>query len=372
MTLRHASFFSGVGGLDLGFHRAGIATVSLSEIDPYASAVLAERFPEVPNLGDITKLNGEEIPDAEVWSGGFPCQDLSVAGKRRGFEDGTRSSLAFSYLDLVARRRPRWVVLENVPGIFTSNGGRDFGRLIREVVEIGYGIAWRTMDARFFGVAQRRRRVFIVAALDEAFGGFGAERAAEVLFKCEGSCGHRREGDEVGSETSRDSRRGPERGERSETHAEGDGASNGVPGRVDDRESMVGYQVRTDNKNGNFSALEATVANSISAIWGSETSHRSMTLVAPFRKSARVSSPGSPESWVDDGVANTLNSFDVGDIRTTHAVVGTGVEDDESLPVELDGHRYRVCGNGVVPAVAEWIGTRIGRVDVEYFEGGPE
>ncbi len=82
--MRHASFFSGVGGLDLGFHNAGIETVSLSEIDPYASAVLAERFVGVPNLGNILEVKADDIPAAEIWSGGFPCQDLSVAGKRAG------------------------------------------------------------------------------------------------------------------------------------------------------------------------------------------------------------------------------------------------------------------------------------------------
>ena len=95
--MRHASFFSGVGGLDLGFERAGIETVSVSEIDPYANAVLAERFPDAPNLGSITEVDANDIPEADIWSGGFPCQDLSVAGKRAGFA-GKRSSLASSSL----------------------------------------------------------------------------------------------------------------------------------------------------------------------------------------------------------------------------------------------------------------------------------
>ncbi len=180
--MRHASFFSGVGGLDLGFERAGIETVSVSEIDPYASMVLSERFPGAPNLGDITEIDANDIPEADIWSGGFPCQDLSVAGKRAGFE-GKRSSLAFTYLDLVERRRPRWLVLENVPGLFSSNQGRDFLRLLGEMDDLGYSIAWRTLDARYFGVPQRRRRVFIVACLEP-------NRAEQVLFECEGGCGH--------------------------------------------------------------------------------------------------------------------------------------------------------------------------------------
>ena len=180
--MRHASFFSGVGGLDLGFERAGIETVSVSEIDPYANTVLAERFPGAPNLGSITEINADDIPEADIWSGGFPCQDLSVAGKRAGFS-GKRSSLAFTFLDLVEQRRPRWLVLENVPGLFSSNQGRDFLRLLSEMDELGYSVAWRTLDARYFGVAQRRRRVFIVASLEP-------NRAEQVLFECEGVCGH--------------------------------------------------------------------------------------------------------------------------------------------------------------------------------------
>ena len=113
--MRHASFFSGAGGLDIGFARAGIYTVSVSEIDPYACAVLTERFPDAPNLGSITEVGPNDIPEADIWSGGFPCQDLSVAGKRAGFA-GKRSSLAFTFLDLVEQRRPRWLLLENEIG----------------------------------------------------------------------------------------------------------------------------------------------------------------------------------------------------------------------------------------------------------------
>lgn len=444
MTLRHASFFSGVGGLDLGFHRAGIATVSLSEIDPYASAVLAERFPEVPNLGDITKLNGEEIPNAEVWSGGFPCQDLSVAGKRKGFQDGTRSSLAFTYLDLVERRLPRWLVLENVPGLFSSNGGRDFARLIREMVELGYGLAWRTLDARFFGVPQRRRRVFIVAARDEAFGGFGSERAAEVLFECEGVCGHIEASREAREETSRETS-GDASGDRGREgddllnptpNSDGVRAFDGMARRVDDRsrvvrkssfghyeetdqggtlkahggdigggsENLVAYQTRVDEKGGSFTLKEVETANSLSALWPGDTSHRSMTLIeaakngtlsfpsrfgsnaqvtedvaqsfahssgapAVYRKAARARNPEDSETWVEGEVANTLNGFDVGDVRTTHAIIGERGDEDELLPVGFDSHRYRCAGNGIVSNVAEWIGRRIVAVDRKYVSG---
>jgi site-specific DNA-cytosine methylase len=167
---------------------------------------------------------------------------------------------------------------------------------------------------------------------------------------------------------------------------------------------MTGYQTRADEKNGNFSITEAEVANSLSALWPGDTSHRSMTLVAPsesilsfpsrfgsnanvtegqaqsmahsagapavFRKSARAQTNEDSETWVDGDVANTLNSFDTGDVRTTHAIVGGTTDEDDLLPVGLDSHRYRCCGNGVVAPVAEWIGRRIVEVDRRWREEG--
>jgi site-specific DNA-cytosine methylase len=133
---------------------------------------------------------------------------------------------------------------------------------------------------------------------------------------------------------------------------------------------LMAYQTRADEKNGNFSITEAEVANSLSALWPGDTSHRSMTLVAPavFRKSARAQTNEDSETWVEGDVANTLNSFDVGDVRTTHAIVGGTQDEDALLPVGLDSHRYRCCGNGVVAPVAEWIGRRIVEVDRRWRE----
>jgi len=203
--LTHASFFSGVGGLDLGLERAGWRTVSFSEIDPYACAVLAERWPGVPNLSDITNLasgregerGGEQlrqhadgIPAATLWTGGFPCQDLSVAGKRAGMgthadRADTRSGLAYAFLDLVERYRPPAVLLENVPGLLSSHAGRDLGALLGRLGQLGYGWAYRILDAQWFGVPQRRRRVFILAidlGLDPS--GFGPAEVLAVGTRC--------------------------------------------------------------------------------------------------------------------------------------------------------------------------------------------
>lgn len=407
--LRHASFFSGVGGLDLGFEEAGIKTVSVCEIDPYASSVLAERFPDAPNLGSITEVHPDDVPEADIWSGGFPCQDLSVAGKRAGFA-GKRSSLAFTFLDLVERRRPRWIVLENVPGLFTSNRGADFGRLLHEMEQLRYGVSWRTLDARYFGVAQRRRRVFLVGSLE-------SDRAGEVLFECKSCKRHPAPSKSEGQETAERpaGRLGVagallsryykgvnstiENGQLivgSQVDTDGVRKTYGVARRVDDQRVMA-FQTRVDEKAGSFTLNEVDQANSLSALWPADTSHRSMTLTlsfpsrfgsnanvtediaqsmahsagapAVFRKSRRAQNTGDDETWVDDGIANTLNSFDVGDVRTTHAIVGGTENDDELLPTGIDSHRYRCCGNGVVAPVAEWIGRRI--VHVEGRDSSP-
>jgi DNA (cytosine-5)-methyltransferase 1 len=169
------SLFAGIGGLDLGFQRAGMQCVGYAEIDQKASAVMALRFPGVPNLGDVRNVTKETAATPDVVCGGFPCQDLSVAGKRAGLA-GERSGLWFEFHRVLAELRPQWAVIENVPGLLSSRGGRDFAVILRGLAEIGYLSAWRVLDAQYYGVAQRRRRVFIVASL-------GDGRAAQVLFE---------------------------------------------------------------------------------------------------------------------------------------------------------------------------------------------
>ena len=136
-------------------------------------------------------------PGATLWSGGFPCQDLSVAGKRAGLA-GARSGLAYTFLDLVERHRPPAILLENVPGLLSSNGGKDLGALLGRLGELGYWWAYRILDAQFFGVPQRRRRVFICAL--HAGAGFGADSAAAVLSVGARCGGHSAAGDEAGRE----------------------------------------------------------------------------------------------------------------------------------------------------------------------------
>ena len=338
--LRHASFFSGVGGVDLGFERAGIRTVSVSEIDPFARSVLASRFPGVQQLGDIVALADRELSSmvqptadalqrrsgsvdgeggaassddwksADIWSAGFPCQDLSIAGKRKGFGEGKRSVLAFTFLDLVERFRPRWLVLENVPGLYTSNDGRDFLALLNEMDQLGYGISWRSLDARFFGVPQRRRRVFIVASL-------GSDRAGEVLLECEGGCGHTQAGRSSWQET-------------------------------------PGYSERSPD-----------VAGALLARY-----HKGATSTVENGQLIVVGAQADPSGVrATDGVAGRVDNSGpstAGAAFPTEEDVRMNARD--LLPIGLDSNRYKVCGNGVVANVAEWIGHRLVEVDRKWTE----
>lgn len=215
--MRVGSLFSGIGGIDLGFERAGFEVAWQCEIDPHARRVLERHWPGVHIYGDVREV-GSGADAVDVLVGGFPCQDVSVAGRRAGLA-GERSGLWFEFHRVLRELRPGWVVIENVPGLLSSCGclacgavrriirvhaylrrkreirescaicraggamlrshrGRDFALLLRGLVELGYGVCWRILDAQHFGVAQRRRRVFIVGHL-------GDGRAAEVLFEPE-------------------------------------------------------------------------------------------------------------------------------------------------------------------------------------------
>lgn len=176
MGFRYVSIFSGVEAATLAWEPLGWEPVAFSEIEPFPCAVLAERWPDVPNLGDITKIDWKEEIDGaiDLVVGGSPCQSFSVAGKREGLKGA--SGLMFEYIRCVQELRPRWFLWENVPGALTSEDGGAFGQLLREMDELGYSLAWRVLDAQFFRVAQRRRRLFLVGHL-------GAESPAEVLFE---------------------------------------------------------------------------------------------------------------------------------------------------------------------------------------------
>lgn len=163
--MRVASFFAGIGGFDLGFQRAGMQIVFQCEINTFNSKVLKKHWPNVNRHNDINDLDCGDIPESDLWCAGFPCQDVSLAnnGKRQGLKGG-RSGLFYRFASLVEVRQPKWIVMENVPGLLTSQKGQDFRYILNWLDELGYGVAWRILDSKFFGTPQRRRRVFIVAS----------------------------------------------------------------------------------------------------------------------------------------------------------------------------------------------------------------
>jgi DNA (cytosine-5)-methyltransferase 1 len=178
--MKVASFFSGIGGFELAFENVGMETVFQCEINSFSQKVLKKHWPDVRLWDDINTLTHEGIPEADLWCGGFPCQDLSSAnqGKRKGL-NGKRSGLFYKFAELASHHKPKWIVLENVPGLLNSHQGDDFKILIEEMDELGYGVSWRVLDAKYFGTPQRRRRTYIVASL-------GNLSSAEVLFEPEG------------------------------------------------------------------------------------------------------------------------------------------------------------------------------------------
>ena len=215
--LKLMSLFDGSGGFPLAGAMHGIMPVYASEIEPYPIAVSKSHFPYVKHLGGVTEINGAELAPVDVVTFGSPCQDLSVAGMQKGIHDGARSNLFFQAVRIIKEMRdkdartgrtnehirPRFAVWENVPGAYSSNGGHDFQAVLQALAEIagpdfsipfpekgkwtkagcivgdGWSIAWRTLDAQFWGVPQRRKRIYLVAD-------FASECAGEILFEREG------------------------------------------------------------------------------------------------------------------------------------------------------------------------------------------
>lgn len=156
--MRFISFFAGIGGFDLGLERAGHTCVAQVEIDEFCRKILTKHWPNVPKYGDINELNGNELPEAELWCGGFPCQDISVAGKAAGIH-GKRSGLFFSFSSLIRKVRPKHVILENVSALLY----RGMGELLGEFSSIGYDAEWDCISAFEFGAPHKRGRIFIHA-----------------------------------------------------------------------------------------------------------------------------------------------------------------------------------------------------------------
>jgi DNA (cytosine-5)-methyltransferase 1 len=172
--MRVASFFAGIGGFDLGFERAGCEVVFQCEIDPHCQQILKRHWPRTPLHDDIKTLQSSAIPEADIWTAGWPCQDLSNANVRRAGLAGERSGLFFRFMELVRSNTPRWLVMENVPGLLSAGEGTAFESVVDEIEKVGYLGGWTTCNTLDFGLPQDRERVVIVAS-------FRTDSAYQVL-----------------------------------------------------------------------------------------------------------------------------------------------------------------------------------------------
>ena len=181
--MKYLSVCSGIEAASVAWHPLGWQSAFYSEIEPFPCSVLAHHYPDVPNHGDMTKFQEWTNHAVDVLVGGTPCQSFSVAGLRKGLAD-PRGNLMLTYLAIADKYRPEWLVWENVPGVLSSNNGRDFGAFLGGLAQLGYGFAYRILDAQYFGLAQRRKRVFVVA------NSRNWRRAAAVLFERESLSGN--------------------------------------------------------------------------------------------------------------------------------------------------------------------------------------
>jgi len=335
--MTHGSLFSGIGGFDEGFRRAGFEAIWQVEKEPFCRAVLATRFTEAFRFNDVKECGKHNLGAVDVLTAGFPCQDLSVAGKRAGLE-GSRSGLFWEVVRILGELKPTWFVLENVPGLFSSCEGRDFAVVLNALDELGYGLAWRVLNSQFFGVAQRRRRVFIV-------GCFGKPCPAEVLFEPESSGGNF----ETCGET------------RKELASEIAASLRGVGG------SPRGFTL--DAEQGLAVAISASAGHHGHSSPRGDGSDNIIVQQAISSKWAKGSSgPAGDEHH--NLVCGTLGdrrgpgAEEAGSNRLVRAPADShGVRTFAGLPKGLDSARYRALGNAVTVSVSEWIGRRILAID---------
>jgi DNA (cytosine-5)-methyltransferase 1 len=296
--MRYASVCDGIGAAHVAWQPLGWECAWTSEIEPFPAAVVDHHW-KFNNLGDMTAITEEMLKDAgniQLLVGGTPCQSFSVAGLRGGLAD-PRGNLALRFVQLVGVLRPSWVVWENVPGVLSSGGGRDFGTFLGALAELGYGFAYRVLDAQWFGVAQRRRRVFVVGYLGDW------RRAAAVLFERESLLGN-------------PPTRGAERQRTSTAAALSTKGGRKDRGEASDSLVAVGFKE-------NMSTPDAAVG--LCPTLQAENFH-----AVAFTKSKRAQSTTDDETWVPGEVSPTMSCFDQGDTRAT-TVVACEVADTLSV-----------------------------------------
>lgn len=334
--MKYISVCSGIEAATVAWHDIGWEPVAFAEIDAFPSAVLAHHFPTVPNLGDISKVDWRPYNGAvDLVVGGTPCQSFSIAGRREGLAGS--SGLVFEYFRLLREVQPRWFVWENVPGSFSSNKGADFQSILREWDKLGYHVSWATLDAQYFGVPQRRRRIFAVGHLGDW------RYPAQVLFEPDclrghtaksgkarkGSAAHAESGTRIDWPARVDSTLNAHFGEKMglENQHIHQGAPLFVP--VAFQQNQLG-EVRTGNVAGTLNTNSNPSGRNTPMICGTLTVRR----LTPT-ECERLQ--GFPEGWTD--------------------IPWRG---KDHAP---DGPRYKALGNSMAVPCMRWIGERINNIE---------
>jgi len=390
--VNYLSVCSGIEAATVAWHPIGWTPVAFSEIEAFPSAVLAHHYPDTPNLGDMERFDEWPESTVDVLVGGTPCQSFSVAGLRRGLDD-PRGNLTLVYLGIAERYRPRWLVWENVPGVLSSDGGRAFGAFLGGLEKLGYGWAYRTLDAQYFGLAQRRRRVFVVASL----GGWAA--AGSVLFEPESLRGDSAPRREAGERVAGDSGRSVAgRGWPSEV-ASALNAHYGDKQGLEDQHALNGAELfvparmclnaggmgRQDGETETLIPFDTTQVTSEANYSRPRAGDPRHPLAAGAHAPAVAFHTSGYGAQVDRYKAATLQASDA---RLSNQVSGViqgksvrrltprecerlqGFPDDyTAIPYRgkpaADGPRYKALGNSMAVPCMKWIGRRIQAVDAE-------
>ena len=406
--MKFLSVCSGIEAASVAWNPLGWEAVGFSEIEAFPCSLLSHRYPSVQNFGDLNGFSTWSFDKPDVVVGGTPCQSFSVAGLRGGMAD-PRGQLALVYLGLVDRVRPRWVVWENVPGVLSSGGGRDFGSFLGALSELGYGWAYRVLDAQYFGVPQRRRRVFVVGCLGDWRG------AAAVLFERASLRGDLAPSREAGESTAHPvapsigasgrgfSRTGETRGQdpvvAHSLRADGfdaseDGTGRGTPlvahtlnagacNRIDaESETCIAFHSRQDPIHGDvMMPLEAKGGQAV-AFQEAQTGVREYHEAGSLRANGPGHDPvgtrvrqgmsvrrltprecerlqGFPDDWTLVPLRKRNTKAEQRELKQyairTH-------QNPELFKWSKDGPRYKALGNSIAVPVLRWIGERIDKV----------
>lgn len=307
--MTYLSVCSGIESVSVAWEPLGWQAIGFAEIEPFPRELLKQRFPHVKNYGDITQYEKWDIGQFDVLVGGTPCQSFSIAGKRGGTND-IRGRLMYSYLGIVAQYKPTWILWENVPGVLSSGNGTDFASFLAGLEQCGYGWCYRVLDAQYFGVPQRRRRVFVV-------GSFGNYNCTKVLFESEGTQGGIAESRETEKNTTE---------------------------RTD---GSLPVMFRNLNNNSVYKKEERT-ANTIISRYGTGGNNTPLILDSSTSKKLRRMTPiecerlqGFPDDW---------------------AKISWRGKSVEQCP---DSLRYKAIGNSMAVPVIRWIGKRIQREEIK-------